>query len=304
MHRWKVPGALQSPNGICFFFIISVQTPGSGISIPLAVGTLSTGSGNLYCQWELSPSSGNALCILFPTVNPPICISCIKQFWNTASIKRSDDIIRLQALVDKKKIVISEVVIREILQLDDAEGYTYFLDYLERCSGSNERIFYIVERFFRCVCLVYPRGMQQSAEDRKNLSEKKKEDEHLCFLSHQYPTDVALRIRDKDTDEQQLDCSVRHLRMSECGCDFIEETEIVMWVLPSGSLSSQILASPSNEKGNSNNLTVVLGTFGCLNVDVTLLKKRRWLCGSCLPPSIGACNICAIVRLSAIVALV
>nr|GEX51831.1 hypothetical protein [Tanacetum cinerariifolium] len=25
------------------------------------------GSGNLYCQWELSPGSGNALCILFPT---------------------------------------------------------------------------------------------------------------------------------------------------------------------------------------------------------------------------------------------
>nr|GFA52080.1 reverse transcriptase domain-containing protein [Tanacetum cinerariifolium] len=43
------------------------QTPGSGIFILLAVGTPSTGSGNLYCQWELSPGSGNALCILFPT---------------------------------------------------------------------------------------------------------------------------------------------------------------------------------------------------------------------------------------------
>nr|GEZ56833.1 reverse transcriptase domain-containing protein [Tanacetum cinerariifolium] len=32
-----------------------------GISILLAVGTPSTGSGNLYCQWELSPGSGNAL---------------------------------------------------------------------------------------------------------------------------------------------------------------------------------------------------------------------------------------------------
>nr|GEW94993.1 putative nucleotide-binding alpha-beta plait domain, zinc finger, RING/FYVE/PHD-type [Tanacetum cinerariifolium] len=37
-----------------------VQTPGSGISILLAVGIPSTGSGNLYCQWELSPGSGNA----------------------------------------------------------------------------------------------------------------------------------------------------------------------------------------------------------------------------------------------------
>nr|GFA01803.1 hypothetical protein [Tanacetum cinerariifolium] len=44
-----------------------VQTPGSGISIFLVVGTPSTSSGNLYCQWELSPGSGNALCILFPT---------------------------------------------------------------------------------------------------------------------------------------------------------------------------------------------------------------------------------------------
>nr|GEU98483.1 retrovirus-related Pol polyprotein from transposon TNT 1-94 [Tanacetum cinerariifolium] len=37
-----------------------------GISILLAVGTPSTGSGKLYSQWELSSSSGNALCILFP----------------------------------------------------------------------------------------------------------------------------------------------------------------------------------------------------------------------------------------------
>nr|GFB09093.1 hypothetical protein [Tanacetum cinerariifolium] len=56
------------------------------------------------------------------TVNPHIYVSCIKQFWNTASVKRSDDVTRLQALVDRKKIVISKDVIREILQLDDAEG--------------------------------------------------------------------------------------------------------------------------------------------------------------------------------------
>nr|GFC96182.1 hypothetical protein [Tanacetum cinerariifolium] len=43
------------------------QTPGSRISNLLAMGTSFTGNGNLYCQWELSPGSGNALCILFPT---------------------------------------------------------------------------------------------------------------------------------------------------------------------------------------------------------------------------------------------
>nr|GEZ02143.1 hypothetical protein [Tanacetum cinerariifolium] len=41
---------------------------------------------------------------------------------NTAVVKRSGDVTRLQALVDKKKIVISEEVVHEILQLNDAEG--------------------------------------------------------------------------------------------------------------------------------------------------------------------------------------
>nr|GEZ99895.1 hypothetical protein [Tanacetum cinerariifolium] len=43
-------------------------------------------------------------------------------FWNTVVVKRSGDITRLQALVDKKRIVITEEVVREILQLDDVEG--------------------------------------------------------------------------------------------------------------------------------------------------------------------------------------
>nr|GEY97405.1 hypothetical protein [Tanacetum cinerariifolium] len=47
---------------------------------------------------------------------------CQANFWNSVSVKRSGDVTRLQALVDKKKIVISEAVIHEILQLNDAEG--------------------------------------------------------------------------------------------------------------------------------------------------------------------------------------
>nr|GEY26397.1 putative ribonuclease H-like domain-containing protein [Tanacetum cinerariifolium] len=56
------------------------------------------------------------------TVNPHVYISCIKQFWNTAVVKRSGDVTRLQALVDKKRIVITEEVVREILQLNDDDG--------------------------------------------------------------------------------------------------------------------------------------------------------------------------------------
>nr|GEZ44616.1 xylulose kinase-1 [Tanacetum cinerariifolium] len=56
------------------------------------------------------------------TVNPNIYVSCIKQFWNTISIKQVNDITMLQALVDKKKVVVTEAAIREVLRLDDAEG--------------------------------------------------------------------------------------------------------------------------------------------------------------------------------------
>nr|GEW51339.1 hypothetical protein [Tanacetum cinerariifolium] len=56
------------------------------------------------------------------TVNPHVFISCIKQFWNTAVVKRSGDVTRIQALVDKKRIMITEELVREILQLNDVEG--------------------------------------------------------------------------------------------------------------------------------------------------------------------------------------
>nr|GFC64777.1 xylulose kinase-1 [Tanacetum cinerariifolium] len=56
------------------------------------------------------------------TVNPNICVSCIKQFWTSVAVKKMNDVIRLQALVDKKKVVITEASIRDALRLDDAEG--------------------------------------------------------------------------------------------------------------------------------------------------------------------------------------
>nr|GEY00005.1 uncharacterized mitochondrial protein AtMg00810-like [Tanacetum cinerariifolium] len=193
------------------------------MSILLAVGTPSTVSGNLYCQWELSPGSGNTLCILFPTdspfdlvaysdsdyagasldrkfttggcqflgcrliswqckkqtvvatssteaeyvaaasccaqvlwlqnqlldygVNTPRCdddrielmelivfllpkvekveveVSAVElQFRTTIAVKKVNDVTRLQALVDKKKVVVMEAMIRDVLCLDDAKG--------------------------------------------------------------------------------------------------------------------------------------------------------------------------------------
>nr|GEX98377.1 hypothetical protein [Tanacetum cinerariifolium] len=56
------------------------------------------------------------------TVNPNIYVSCINQFWTTVAVKQVNDVTRLQALVDKKKIMITEAIIRDVLRLDDAEG--------------------------------------------------------------------------------------------------------------------------------------------------------------------------------------
>nr|GFA16215.1 xylulose kinase-1 [Tanacetum cinerariifolium] len=56
------------------------------------------------------------------TVNPNIYVSCIKQFWTTVIVKQVNDITRLQALVNKKKVVVMKATIWEALRLDDEEG--------------------------------------------------------------------------------------------------------------------------------------------------------------------------------------
>nr|GEU77792.1 hypothetical protein [Tanacetum cinerariifolium] len=56
------------------------------------------------------------------TVNPNIYVSCIKQFWTSVAMKKVNDVARLQALVDKKRVIITEATIRDAFRLDDAEG--------------------------------------------------------------------------------------------------------------------------------------------------------------------------------------
>nr|GEY06805.1 ribonuclease H-like domain-containing protein [Tanacetum cinerariifolium] len=56
------------------------------------------------------------------TVNPTIYVSCIKQFWRIVAVKFSNYVTRLQALVAKKRVMVTEAAIRDALHLDDAEG--------------------------------------------------------------------------------------------------------------------------------------------------------------------------------------
>ncbi|GJX40362.1 putative ribonuclease H-like domain-containing protein [Tanacetum coccineum] len=56
------------------------------------------------------------------TINPTIYISCIEQFWSTVMAKTINGEEQLHALVDGKKIIITESSIRRDLQLADEEG--------------------------------------------------------------------------------------------------------------------------------------------------------------------------------------
>ncbi|GKB35892.1 hypothetical protein Tco_0880834 [Tanacetum coccineum] len=56
------------------------------------------------------------------TTNPTIYTSCIQQFWATAEAKTINGVVQLQALVDGKKVIITEPSVRRVLKLKDAEG--------------------------------------------------------------------------------------------------------------------------------------------------------------------------------------
>ncbi|GJZ76071.1 hypothetical protein Tco_0640536 [Tanacetum coccineum] len=56
------------------------------------------------------------------TVNPTIYTSCIQQFWATARAQTVNGVRQIQALIDKKKLIIMETSIRSDLHLEDAGG--------------------------------------------------------------------------------------------------------------------------------------------------------------------------------------
>nr|GEU81991.1 hypothetical protein [Tanacetum cinerariifolium] len=56
------------------------------------------------------------------TTSPTIRTSCIKQFWSTAKIKTVNDKVRVQALINAKRVNIKESSSCRTLKLDDEEG--------------------------------------------------------------------------------------------------------------------------------------------------------------------------------------
>ncbi|GJX08285.1 hypothetical protein Tco_0196217 [Tanacetum coccineum] len=56
------------------------------------------------------------------TVNPTIYTSCIQQFWATARAQMVNGVCQIQALIDKKKLIITETSIMSDLHLEGAGG--------------------------------------------------------------------------------------------------------------------------------------------------------------------------------------
>nr|GEW45780.1 hypothetical protein [Tanacetum cinerariifolium] len=81
------------------------------------------------------------------TVNPNIYVSCIKQFWNTVAIKQVNDVTRLQALVDKKKVVVTETAIREDKRLRRKEMKMSMLKMLLLVMMLKKMILLLMEKF-------------------------------------------------------------------------------------------------------------------------------------------------------------
>nr|GEU62194.1 ribonuclease H-like domain-containing protein [Tanacetum cinerariifolium] len=82
----------------------------------------------LWIQNQLLDYGNEALAIPGQTTTvcidgkPTIYVSCIKQFWTSVSIKKSNDVMRLQALIDRRKVIIMEDSITQALRLADADS--------------------------------------------------------------------------------------------------------------------------------------------------------------------------------------
>ncbi|GJW57055.1 putative ribonuclease H-like domain-containing protein [Tanacetum coccineum] len=80
------------------------------------------------------------------TVNPIIYTFCIEQFWATAKVQTDNRVRQLQALVDKKRVIITESSIRCDLHLEDAGGTdclptTTIFEELLRDMSCHKKIF-------------------------------------------------------------------------------------------------------------------------------------------------------------------
>nr|GEU80173.1 hypothetical protein [Tanacetum cinerariifolium] len=89
------------------------------------------------------------------TINPTIYVTCIKQSWSFVSLKKTNDVLRLQALIDRRNVLITEDTVRQALNLDDAESIDclpneeIFVELARMGNVDSSSKFYMYPRFLQ-----------------------------------------------------------------------------------------------------------------------------------------------------------
>ncbi|GJS52418.1 hypothetical protein Tco_0625780 [Tanacetum coccineum] len=147
------------------------------------------------------------------TINPTIYASCIKQFWATVKMKTVNGEVQLQALVDGKKIIITEATLRRDLQLEDAEGIDCLpkADIFEQLTlmGMVKNLDY-AGKF-----LMYPRPKRKDTQvpqpsDPTNVADEAvNEEPRITLDSTHFDADIDMfGVHDLDGDEVVVESEV------------------------------------------------------------------------------------------------
>ncbi|GJT30023.1 hypothetical protein Tco_0910298 [Tanacetum coccineum] len=119
------------------------------------------------------------------TINPTIHTSCIEHFWATVKAKTIHGELQLQALVDGKKIIITESIVRTDIQLEDAEATNQKFNFSKYIFESMVKNLDNVGKF-----LMYPRPKRKDTEVPQ-------------------PSDPTTNVADEAVNEEMDDSLVR-----------------------------------------------------------------------------------------------
>ncbi|GJZ58608.1 putative ribonuclease H-like domain-containing protein [Tanacetum coccineum] len=117
------------------------------------------------------------------TVNPTTYESCIQQFWAIAKAKIVNGERHIQALVDKKKVIITKKSVRSDLMLEDAEG-------IECLPNDREG-----KGFSRRITPLFQSIMVQAPEDMEPISDKTTNEEPISTPSCDPPQSGKDRLQ-------------------------------------------------------------------------------------------------------------
>nr|GFA22371.1 hypothetical protein [Tanacetum cinerariifolium] len=146
------------------------------------------------------------------TVNPTIYISCIKQFWTTAKAKTINEEGRLQALVDGKKIIITESTMRRDLQLEDAEG----VDCLLNATIFEQLALIGYEQLSSLTESVADEAVYKELDDSLL---KKKQRSRTHKLKRLYKVGLTARVESSDDNEDLGEDASKQGRISDINAD-------------------------------------------------------------------------------------